>query len=469
MNNLVLVSEKVKSSKHHKTIHEGNIAEKSYFEDKKIPALTLKSASTETKFSSLMDHFTKDEESGNFVCQYCCLSFPARRTHRRRDHLMYKHPDKVAEFGLLKFGFGRKHFTNDKETGSCICLYCSKVISGFDERHILTFHADKISEEDIAKPNFLLDHFSKDDTENYLCQHCGKCFEQLQSAKYHLISNHTDTIDESKVDKATLKRVDDRKNELNRIKMEMKNKKLMKETCPHCGKSYKGQTSKTCLKKHLKHFEANGECLRVTCNQCDKILKGKSLKSHIRACHEENAKEWEDCVECGKRLQRQSMKHHIFVHHSDAFVPFQCQHCEYSAPSKSELKRHTKIKHEEANPVHCPWCGIYVKCLDRHLKRNECNVPENERKKRKTISCDICLKKFTSYNSVNVLERHKKRVHEKIKDVHCERCDYKTYSKNNLYVHVKRMHEGRPYREQCPKCPKLVVNMEWHIKTYHPI
>ena len=471
MNNLVLVSEEVKPSKHHKTIHEVNPPEKSYCEDE-ILAPTLKSASSEIKFSSLKDHFSKDEESGNFVCKYCCLSFQSIRKDPRRDHLMSKHQDKVT--GLLNSGFWAKHFKSDKETGNCICLHCSKVISSgpnSNKRHTLIFHSDKITEEDLAKPSFLWDHFSNDDTKNYLCQHCGKSFNHFQNAKKHLISYHTDTIDESKVEKATLKKVKDRKNELNRMEVEMKNKKIMKETCPHCGKSY---TAKTCLKKHLKHFEANGECVRrVTCSQCGKILKGEtSLKSHIRTYHEEKEKEWEDCVECGKRLQRVSMKHHIFVQHSDAFVPFQCQHCEYPAKSKAELKRHIKIKHEEANPVNCPWCGNYVKCLERHLRRTECNIPENERKEVKTTSCDICLKKFTSKCTSNInlsLEKHKKTVHEKIKDVHCERCDYKTYTKNNLYVHVKRMHEGRPYREQCPKCPKMVVNIEWHIRTYHPV
>ena len=470
MDNIVLVSEEVKPlKKRHKTLHEGNAPEKSSCEDKKL-APTLISASREIKFSSLKDHFTKDDESSNFVCKYCCLSFP----YPRRDHLMSKHQDKVTESGLLKSGFWRKHFKSDKETGNCICLYCSKVISSgsnSNKRHTLILHSDKITEEDLAKPSFLWDHFSKDDSENYICQHCGKCFNQRYCAKKHLISIHTDTIDESKVDKATLKTLNTRKIEFNRIEVEMKNKKMMKETCPHCGKLYK---SKTCLDKHLKHFEANGECVRrVTCNQCGKILKGdSSLKSHIRAYHEENEKEWEDCVECGKRLQRVSMKQHIFIQHSDAFVPFQCQHCEYPAKSKAELKRHIKIKHEEANPVNCPWCGTYVKCLERHLRRTECNIPENERKEVKTTSCDICLKKFTNKCNSNInlaLERHKKTVHEKIKDVHCERCDYKTYTKNNLYVHVKRMHEGRPYREQCPKCPKMVVNIEWHIRTYHPV
>ena len=60
-----------------------------------------------------------------------------------------------------------------------------------------------------------------------------------------------------------------------------------------------------------------------------------------------------------------------------------------------------------------------------------------------------------------------KAIHEKIKDFHCSLCDYKTYAKSNLYIHVKRMHEGRQLKESCPHCDKLVVHLEYHIRTYH--
>ena len=40
------------------------------------------------------------------------------------------------------------------------------------------------------------------------------------------------------------------------------------------------------------------------------------------------------------------------------------------------------------------------------------------------------------------------------------------YSKGNLYDHSKRLHLDRSYREPCPK---VYVNLEWHLNTYHVI
>ena len=46
--------------------------------------------------------------------------------------------------------------------------------------------------------------------------------------------------------------------------------------------------------------------------------------------------------------------------------------------------------HEDAVRQCCPWCGGKTKDLERHLKSNECNVPEEERTKKVKQKCEIC-------------------------------------------------------------------------------
>ena len=205
------------------------------------------------------------------------------------------------------------------------------------------------------------------------------------------------------------------------------------EVCSECGQEFK---TPALLKKHITQIHSN--LPREMCPYCGKAFCGKaSLQGHIDRIHEKN------------------------------FKPFPCQHCDYIAKNKAELEYHVERRHGESNPVSCPWCGRFVKRLDKHLQRNKCNIPESEREEKPKLQCPLCPKTIGGHEPERALKRHIRSIHEQVKDIHCDQCDYKTYSKCNLYVHVKRMHEGRSYKEQCPHCPKIVVNLEFHIETYH--
>ena len=192
-----------------------------------------------------------------------------------------------------------------------------------------------------------------------------------------------------------------------------------------------------------------------------------NLRRHNAIFHNENGKYYtkekkgDICPHCGGFYY--NVKHHIENTHLKLYK-FKCTYCDYSSRTKNYLTLHIRRKHEEVNPVNCPWCGAYVKLLDKHLKEKQCNIPEEERKVKEKYPCQLCEKTFTFKQGLNT---HMKTIHEKIKDFHCKLCDYKTYGKSNLYIHVKRMHEGRPLKESCPHCDKVVVNLEYHLRTYH--
>ena len=108
---------------------------------------------------------------------------------------------------------------------------------------------------------------------------------------------------------------------------------------------------------------------------------------------------------------------------------------------------------------------VYTKRPIEHLYKTQCNIPEEERVVKDRFQCHLCDKSFAAKNNLRL---HIRSIHEKIRNFPCKLCEYKTDSKSNLYIHVKRMHEGRPLKEPCPHCDKVVVNLEYHVRTFHP-
>ena len=165
------------------------------------------------------------------------------------------------------------------------------------------------------------------------------------------------------------------------------------------------------------------------------------------------------CPTCGASVL--SLKDHIArVHNRVGFR--KCDYCDYEFPP-GDMKRHVASAHTESVTHHCPWCGRFTKDLPRHLKRQQCNVPEDERIQVEKETCTICGKILANKHSLN---KHMQQ-HDPTKVKHCDQCEYKTTNNFNLVAHIKRVHEGRPLKEQCPHCNKTVISIEWHIKTYH--
>ena len=207
------------------------------------------------------------------------------------------------------------------------------------------------------------------------------------------------------------------------------------------------------------------------CKDCGESFKTEAtLNMHVGQLHISDSDESKEvCPFCGKFYSKMYIKTHILHNHMKTKT-LTCPQCDFIGNDPTNLKRHIKQRHEYGGDK-CQWCGKHVKDMEQHLQRTQCNIPESERSDKIVVKCDTCLKEFTGRNIRDInskLKRHIQRIHEQVRNVHCDQCSYTTYCKSNLYVHVKRMHEGRPYKEQCPHCPKVVVNLEWHLKTYHP-
>jgi len=103
-----------------------------------------------------------------------------------------------------------------------------------------------------------------------------------------------------------------------------------------------------------------------------------------------------------------------------------------------------------------------VQRFNRHIKFAQCNIPENRRENRKTFMCEYCNKMCPSQGHLNF---HKK-IHGE-KNILCDQCDYKTYTKHNLQLHIVRVHEKGELYKTCQICSKRCTSLDWHMKTYH--
>ena len=109
-----------------------------------------------------------------------------------------------------------------------------------------------------------------------------------------------------------------------------------------------------------------------------------------------------------------------------------------------------------------------TKLLDTYFSKNvkglylkTCNTCRTKNHK-----CDKCDYKCS--NAVN-LQRHKKQVHDKIKDQSCDKCDFKFSRAGHLQQHIKAVHD-KVKDQACDKCDfecSSVSHLQRHIKAVH--
>ena len=174
----------------------------------------------------------------------------------------------------------------------------------------------------------------------------------------------------------------------------------------------------------------------------EKLLKCKFCASHFNS---------------NEQLQK-----HEKNHENNLEKPFEKERetCQKCGKSVTDVGRHLKFVHSP--PTSCPWCGFVTKDLRRHLRRTQCDLPEDQRTKRETTLCHICSKMIETKK----IKVHLGKIHG-TKKFQCDLCEYKSYSNHNLFLHIKRVHEKKPLKEICPECNKECVSLEWHIQTYH--
>ena len=123
--------------------------------------------------------------------------------------------------------------------------------------------------------------------------------------------------------------------------------------------------------------------------------------------------------------------------------------------------------HNPEGVIGCPYCGKKVKSykLKQHIQRVKCNLSEEEREVKSDYPCPECGKLFANEENV---KKHIVYYHRENQKQNCQLCNFTTKYAYNMRMHMKRVHEHKPFWEHCQYCDQKVSNMKSHIGTYHP-
>ena len=146
------------------------------------------------------------------------------------------------------------------------------------------------------------------------------------------------------------------------------------------------------------------------------------------------------CLYIAPRSER--LKKHIEIKHLG--LRLACDLCDYTSTESSNLKKHRERIHESVK-YPCEECDrIFLDkyYLKRHMNNIHLKLP------RPVLFCDDCGKNFTHKD---YLKKHK-TIHLGI-SYPCEKCEFKTNSKDNLWLH-----DGSSWRE------RMVYMQYWWIQ-----
>lgn len=204
------------------------------------------------------------------------------------------------------------------------------------------------------------------------------------------------------------------------------------------------------------------------CDQCEyKSKKRKKMQMHLKTCHNVEA-------------------------NTDGM--FSCNICSYETHSKMGLARHISIKHNKArregistfgnNVVfacdQCEFQSQNKKTMDWHRRQH--TAPANDEDNGGTYSCNDC--NFSTWTK-GQLYLHIKRKHKGVESqegvggtdvqkrqeqiISCDQCDYTCKSKHVMKVHVIRKHT-EDYNHECEICGKkykVKADLTNHIRFQH--
>lgn len=216
-----------------------------------------------------------------------------------------------------------------------------------------------------------------------------------------------------------------------------------------CGETY---TVYKVYRRHLTKFHHNFQCAECA----ETFYRKEQLERHQKWQHET---EPQKCPVCPAVIKDVDM-HMKNCHTGDLMT---CSACPYSSRRKADIEQHYRKVHTDLNKKTCPVCGETFKGLKLHLERTKCGTGK---KAEANIPCpEGCPKMFTLQSTV---DKHIRQVHLQIKNKICPFCDYKTYSRFNLNLHVTKMHEGKKMeKQQCLYCDKTPFALDYHMQTYH--
>lgn len=221
--------------------------------------------------------------------------------------------------------------------------------------------------------------------------------------------------------------------------------------CTQCG--YQSAT--------FKDYQEHAETHSYSCEICKMKFVGiRTLRRHMTMEHQSvnlytKEKKMVPCHICGKLVGEPSLRGHIKNIHSTEI--HKCDYCDFTTNRAMKVRVHMKKHLRPAKP--CPECGKLVKSLAQHFRLNCSSTAQKER-----FPCPICEKTFSKKDG---MQKHVRHVHDNVKNILCNFCDYKTNSSFNLRLHISKMHTKEELEVECQFCHVKTRGLEYHLKIYH--
>jgi len=296
---------------------------------------------------------------------------------------------------------------------------------------------------------------------------CGKSFTRVNNLRKHILS-HDPELKQNSFVPCPICKIMVKKDHLGThvTRHDPKNKKHKCETCD------KLFWEPAHLRLHEYTHQAPSEKPVLACPLCDFTTSlQKYLIKHTKSVHIPKPS-IHACSACDMKFSdRRMLKEHQMSHRKVAppwleEQSFRCQECDKSCTTPDILKLHTELVHNSGadddgsksfssewrvkyyqdadgpeSMVHCPICLKQVQMLGlkKHYLRHDI--------KNKIHKCDKCEQAFFK---AGALSRHL-LIHRSPseKDISCDLCDYRTFHKDSLKIHVRRSHTPHAESQEC--------------------
>ena len=385
----------------------------------------------------------------------------------------------------LQIGFVQQSISSPICDKTCVkCGQVSATTTSLFE-HVTKYHSRPTDFPDFGDMEWKY-LMTDDGSKKRTCSYCGAQFTKKCDFINHLKSNMGEEGDSKNV------------NERSEITVGLDDLSQNSDLqCTEC-KPEQSFNSQDALRIHNSTFHHRSK--KFKCAFCNfDGLTVKDLNSHINMEHEGN---FNKCLECDFETWAHSvLRRHINVKHRK-IKSHGCQHCSYTAMSKSTLLVHVSREHssiEETSDFKsasaansgniqfaCCFCkykttsknefkshfdishnGNRTQCLEcdfkapviSHLRRHIDSVHRGLKK----FPCDLCDHRATTKQG---LERHVRVRHLNLKDLQCPHCEYKTSAPDALRAHAKKYHEIEDPEALLTEDCKDVVKKESKKRIY---
>ena len=178
--------------------------------------------------------------------------------------------------------------------------------------------------------------------------------------------------------------------------------KDVKKTCPVCQLSFKTLFK---FKEHLLNHAIKVGSSKVKCHvdNCDSVVKSSDLYDHVLFGHFPDQYKLK-CDQCDfKTTTTSKLKTHLMVHLNER--PFECPDCDKSFRNKVQLIEHSNIVHKSEQKHSCSECCVSFSTLSQLSKH------QKAKHFKKTFQCQHCDSTFTSNSNLkdHISNIHKNR------------------------------------------------------------